>query len=139
MALDMETRPAEAGGQPETGDSRTLLGKEMELVRRYALLGIACAILEHDIRIAEAAKTKLPRLYESMMRGLQDRVLLDLAGIRRQFKASGIGGFDEKRTEESLTATYRCMGFQRSFSMPWTFVKAEAERLLKGYLKRRSV
>ncbi|MBO7746082.1 hypothetical protein I8J29_17875 [Paenibacillus sp. MWE-103] len=139
MALDTEPRPAEAGGKAEAGAPRMLLGKEMELVKRYALLGIVNAILEHDIRIVGAAKTKLPRLYESMLRGLQDRVLLELAGIRRQFKASGIVGFGEKRTKESLTASYRCMGYQRSFSMPWTFVKAEAERVLRGYLEKRRV
>ncbi|QHW34102.1 hypothetical protein GZH47_27110 [Paenibacillus rhizovicinus] len=111
------------------------LGKEMELVRHYALLGIVNVILEHDIRIAGAAPTKLPRLYESMMRGLQDRVLLELAGLRMQFKGSGIGICNERRTKDSLITSYRCMGCERSFSMPWTFVKAEAERLLKGYFE----
>ncbi|NBC67807.1 hypothetical protein GT003_02235 [Paenibacillus sacheonensis] len=127
--------PAASGRAPEAEAPPAQLGKELELVKHYVLLGIAKVILEHDIRIAGAAPTKLPRLYESMMRGLQDRVLLELAGMRIQFKASGIGVYEEKRTKEALTASYRCMGYQRSFSMPWAFVKAESERLLKGYFE----
>ncbi|QHT62129.1 hypothetical protein GXP70_20535 [Paenibacillus lycopersici] len=163
MVLDTDARAAEASAQPgkrravvrtagnqgqagnepaavPTADAAKVetsarLGKELALVKHYALLGIVNVILEHDIRVAGTAPTKLPRLYESMMRGLQDRVLLELAGLRMQFKASGIGAFEERRTKESLAASYRCMGCERSFSMPWAFVKAEAERLLKGYFE----
>lgn len=109
------------------------IGKELELVRRYVLLGIVNVILEHDIRVVGAAPTKLPRMYETMMRGLQDRVLLELAGIRRGFKAAGIAVYEQRRTKDGLKAGYRCMGYDHSFSMPWTFVKAEAERLLRAY------
>lgn len=144
--LDTETRTSQLVKEPppawpgrEThggGDSPPAqLGRELELVKRYVLLGVVRAILEHDIRIVGAAPTKLPRLYESMLRGLQDRVLLELADLRRQFRASGIGVYEEKRTREALTASYRCMGYERSFSMPWTFVKAESERVLKTFLR----
>ncbi|WP_201755449.1 hypothetical protein [Paenibacillus glycinis] len=146
MVLDTETRTAQLvkeappawPGRETQGDGESppaQLGKELELVKRYVLLGVVKAVLEHDIRIVGAAPTKLPRLYESMLRGLQDRVLLELADLRKQFKASGIGVYEEKRTREALTASYRCMGYQRSFSMPWTFVKAESERVLKAYLR----
>ncbi|SDX38903.1 hypothetical protein [Paenibacillus sp. CF384] len=112
------------------------IGKELELVKRYVLLGIVNQILDHDIRIIGATATKLPRLYESMIRGLQDRVLLELAAMRRQFRDSGIGVDKEKRSTAGLCAEYSCMGYRHSFSMPWTFVKAESERLLKSYLTR---
>ncbi|WP_219838034.1 hypothetical protein [Paenibacillus sp. R14(2021)] len=112
------------------------MGKELELVKRYALLGIVNVILEHDIRIVGATATKLPRLYESMLRGLQDRVLLELAAMRKQFRDSGIGVYEEHRDKVQLTVSYRCMGYQRTFSMPWAFVKAEAERVLKTYLTK---
>ncbi|WP_308634832.1 hypothetical protein [Paenibacillus silvisoli] len=112
------------------------IGKELELVRRYVLLGIVNQILDHDIRIVGATATKLPRLYESMMRGLQDRVLLELAAMRRQFRDNGIGVEKEQRSASGLSAAYSCMGYKHSFSMPWSFVKAESERLLKSYLTK---
>lgn len=110
------------------------IGKELELVKRYVMLGIVIRILDHDIRIIGSTATKLPRLYESMLRGLQDRVLLELADMRKQFRASGIQVSEEKRTAEGLTAAYRCRGYQHHFSFLWTFVKAEAERVLKAYM-----
>ncbi|BBH19093.1 hypothetical protein Back11_04380 [Paenibacillus baekrokdamisoli] len=109
------------------------IGKELELVKHYVMLGIVMRILDHDIRIIGSTATKLPRLYESILRGLQDRVLLELANMRRQFRESGIQVNEEIRSKEGLTAIYRCRGYQHTFSFLWTFVKAEAERLLKAY------
>ena len=101
------------------------------------MLGIVIRILDHDIRIIGSTATKLPRLYESMLRGLQDRVLLELADMRRQFYESGIQVSEEReRDNGGLTATYRCRGYQHDFSFLWTFVKAEAERLLKAYMAK---
>jgi hypothetical protein len=110
------------------------IGKELELVKHYVLLGIVMRILDHDIRIVGSAATKLPRVYESMLRGVQDRVLLELASLRKQFRDSGIQVYPEKRGGDALTAAYACRGYHHSFTMLWTFVKAEAERLLKAYM-----
>jgi len=122
MAIEMGSRP------------RTQIGKELELVKHYVLLGIAQQILNHDIRIVGASQVKIPRLYESMLRGLQDRVLLELAAMRKQFRASGIHMQSETRHDSGLQASYRCGGYDHSFSMPWNFVRVESERLLKAYL-----
>ncbi len=91
------------------------IGKELELVKRYVMLGIVIRILDHDIRIIGSTATKLPRLYESMLRGLQDRVLLELADMRRQFRESGIQVSGEKRTTDGLTATYAAGGISIIF------------------------
>ncbi|MFD0713911.1 hypothetical protein [Paenibacillus sp. GCM10027626] len=112
------------------------IGKELELVRRYVLLGIALQILTHDIRIVGEAQVKIPRLYESMLRGLQDRVLLEMAGFRKRFRDSGIRIDEELRGPERMTVGYNCLGYTHSFSMPWSLVRAEAERILKGYLSQ---
>ncbi|MFC5649214.1 hypothetical protein ACFPYJ_08735 [Paenibacillus solisilvae] len=119
----------EIGSQPSVQ-----IGKELELVKRYVMLGIVIRILDHDIRIVGSTATKLPRLYESMLRGLQDRVLLELADMRKQFRECGIQVNEAKRSADGLTATYRCRGYEHTFSFLWTFVKAEAERLLKAYM-----
>jgi len=122
MAIEMGSRP------------RTQIGKELELVKHYVLLGIALQILDHDIRIVGASQVKIPRLYESMLRGLQDRVLLELAAMRKQFRASGIHVHNETRRDSGLHASYRCGGYDHAFSMPWNFVRVESERVLKAYL-----
>jgi hypothetical protein len=107
--------------------------EELDIIKRYVLLGIVVRILDHDIRIVGASAMKLPRFHESVLRGLQDRVLLELAGLRRQFRDVGIKVYEEKRDPDGLTAKYVCRGYHHSFSMLWGFVRAEAERLLKSY------
>ncbi|MGO4373309.1 hypothetical protein [Paenibacillus sp. YIM B09110] len=110
--------------------------EELELVKRYELLGIVMRILDHDIRVIGTASIKLPRLYESMLRGVQDRVLLDLSAIRRQFRETGIKVYEEKQEADGLSAHYMCRGYHHRFFMLWGFVKAESERVLKQYLSR---
>ena len=106
---------------------------ELEAVKRYVLLGIAVRILDHDIRVVGSSRLKLPRFYESILRGLQDRVLLELAALRRMFRSSGIKVYEERKEAEGLTAAWVCRGYHHHFTMPWSFVRAEAERLLKRY------
>ncbi|WP_424766812.1 hypothetical protein [Paenibacillus sp. sgz302251] len=112
--------------------------EELGLVKRYVLLGIVMRILDHDIKVIGTSAIKLPRFYESMLRGMQDRVLLDLAAIRRQFREMGIKVYEEKRQTDGLHANYMCRGYHHHFFMLWGFVKAESERVLKQYLSCRT-
>jgi len=120
---------ARPGGQPPIQTE-----EELGLVKRYVLLGIVMRILDHDIRVIGTASIKLPRFYESVMRGIQDRVLLDLAGIRREFRQMGIKVYEEKNESGGLHVQYVCRGYHHRLFMLWTFVKAESERVLKQYL-----
>ena len=134
-------RPAGGSAHPGAGPGQPLRppapsDDELEAVKRYVLLGIAVRILDHDIRVVGSAKLKLPRFYESILRGMQDRVLLELAALRRMFRSSGIKVYEERKEAEGLTAAYVCRGYHHHFSMPWSFVRAEAERLLKRYAAR---
>lgn len=121
-----ETRPAQPK-PPEQSDD------ELEAVKQYVLLGIAVRVLDHDIRVVDSSRMKLPRFYESILRGLQDRVLLELAALRRMFRTSGIKVYEERREAEGLEAAYLCRGYHHRFTMPWSFVRAEVERLLKRF------
>lgn len=109
---------------------------ELELVKRYVLLGIATRVLDHDIRVIAASGMKLPRFYESLLRGMQDRVLLDLADLRRQFRKCGIKVYEQKQEKDGLRAHYVCRGYHHQFFMLWGFVKAESERVLGQYMSR---
>jgi hypothetical protein len=108
--------------------------EELGLVRRYVVLGIVMRILDHDIQVIGSSRIKLPRFYESMLRGVQDRVLLDLAALRKQFRELGIKVYEEKRESDGLHTKYMCRGYHHRFFMLWGFVKSDSERLLKQYL-----
>lgn len=107
---------------------------ESESVKHYLLLGMIMRILDHDLKAIGLSKMKLPRLYESMLRAVQDRVLLDMAQIRRDFRKSGIKIYEETDRTDGLFAQYVCRGYHHQFFMLWGFVKVECERVLKQYL-----
>jgi hypothetical protein len=131
----MAANEEEARGRVRTASHPPIqTEEELELVKRYVLLGIVMRILDHDIRVIGTSAIKLPRFYDSMLRGMQDRVLLELAAIRRQFREIGIKVYEEKRETDGLHAEYVCRGYHHKFFMLWGFVKAESERVLKQYL-----
>jgi hypothetical protein len=123
-----------AGGVQTASRAPVQTDEELESVRHYVLLGIVVRILDHDIRVVGSSKMKLPRFHESMLRGVQDRVLLELAAVRKSFRISGIKVYEELREADGLTASYVCRGYHHKFTMQWSFVRAEAERLLKSHI-----
>ncbi|MFC4099911.1 hypothetical protein [Paenibacillus xanthanilyticus] len=124
----------------ETGKGPVVqIGRELELVKRYVLLGVTVRILNHDIRVVGAAPAKLPRLYESMLRGLQDRTLLELAALRKDFREHGIRIVEELQGTGGMTARYISRGYEHSFTLGWSYVRAESERLLKCYTTSHNV
>lgn len=122
-----------AGGVQTVSRAPVQTDEELESVKRYVLLGIVVRILDHDIRVVGSSKLKLPRFHETMLRGIQDRVLLELAAIRKSFRISGIKVHQELREADGLTVVYVCRGYHHRFSLLWGFVRAEAEQLLKSY------
>ncbi|MFS0722966.1 hypothetical protein [Paenibacillus sp. 1P07SE] len=110
--------------------------EELNLVKHYLLLRVAVQILDHDIGVAGASPMKLPRLYESILRALQDRVLLEQAAAKRQMRSSGIRINQERRHAEGLSVQYAVRGYQHQFTMLWSVVRRESERLLGQYRQR---
>ncbi|WP_341278506.1 hypothetical protein [Paenibacillus sp. FSL H8-0537] len=109
--------------------------EELVLARRYVLLGIIVRILDHDIRVLHSSEAKLPKLYETMLLGLQDRVLLELAALRKQLRSKGIEMLEEIRSEDGLEAQYICRGYRHRFILLWGYIRSESEQLLRTYCR----
>ncbi|MFC6332546.1 hypothetical protein ACFP56_07900 [Paenibacillus septentrionalis] len=107
---------------------------ESEGIKQYVLLEMVLRIIDHDVRAIGNSNIKLPRLYESLLRGIQDRVLLDMADLRRMFRKNGIKIYEEIQGKEGLLAKYVCRGYHHELFLLWGFVKVECERVLKQYL-----
>ncbi|GLX69315.1 hypothetical protein [Paenibacillus glycanilyticus] len=112
-----------------------LTDEDAVLVQRYILLGIVMLVLDHDIRVMGTGTVKLPRLYESLLRGIQDRVLLEQAALRLQFRRAGIKLVEERRLKDGLETIYICRGSQERCYLPWSYLKAESEQAIKQYFK----
>ncbi|WP_336771578.1 hypothetical protein [Paenibacillus sp. MMO-58] len=108
---------------------------ETTFVQRYILLGIVMLVLDHDIRVMGTGSIKLPRLYESLLRGIQDRVLLEQAALRMQFRKAGIKLMEERRLKEGMETVYICRGSTMRCYLPWSYLKAESEQAIKQFFK----
>ncbi|SFE96947.1 hypothetical protein SAMN05216378_4539 [Paenibacillus catalpae] len=112
-----------------------LTDEDTALVQRYILLGIVMLILDHDIRVMGTGSMKLPRLYESLLRGIQDRVLLEQASLRMQFRKTGIKLVEERRQKDGLETFYICRGSRHRCFLLWSYLKAESEQVIKQFYK----
>lgn len=112
--------------------------EELELTQRYMVLGVLLTAIEHDIEIIEGSKAKFHRSYVSMLRGIQDRVLLDKAGISLRFRRKGIRILEESKGREGLRGSYLCRGYQHHFTLLWRVVQQECDKLLKSYAMQSS-
>lgn len=109
---------------------------EADAVKQYLLLGFVMKIIDHDIKVIQKSTIKLPRLYETVLRSVQDNVLLDMANYRRQFRTKGIKIYEENQEKDGLLAKYVCRGYHHQMYMLWEFIKVECERVLKHYMTR---
>ena len=107
---------------------------EADAIKQYVLLEMILRIIDHDVKAIGLSQIKLPRLYESMLRAVQDRVLLDMADQRRMFRKNGIKIYEELQQQDGLLAKYVCRGYHHQIFMLWGFVKVECERVLKKYM-----
>jgi hypothetical protein len=119
----------------EGGAPAYVTDEDTALVQRYILLGIVMIILEHDIGVMGTGAMKLPRLYESLLRGIQDRVLLEQASLLMQFRKTGIQLAQERRQEDGLEIFYICRGSRHRCFLLWSYLKAESEQVIKQFYK----
>lgn len=108
---------------------------EFEDVKRYVLLGIVLRVLDHDVRAVDASPAKMRRVYRTLLQAVQDRVLLDMAALRRSFRAAGIKIYEERRDQAGVTARFACRGYHHRMSLLWPFIRAQVEELLQAYLR----
>ncbi|MBD2846002.1 hypothetical protein IDH44_12425 [Paenibacillus sp. IB182496] len=107
--------------------------KARNLVRRYALLRILARILEHDIAVV--ARASRPAPHGRLLRGAQDRILLELTAIRVAFGASGIRLIHQQDAPH-MRVTYRWGGGEHVFESR-SNLRQEALELLHGCLHAR--
>jgi len=119
-----------------TSHAPRLQGHESDAVRKYLLLELVLLIIDHDIKVIGSSKFKLPRLYETALRGVQDRVLLDMANLRRMFRDHGIKMVERTKLSEGLLVKFVCRGYHHEKMLLWSVVKVECEDVLKQYLSQ---
>jgi hypothetical protein len=103
---------------------------EMHMVKQSLILPIVLDVLAHDIRVLQGSTAKMNGLYVKYLNTLQDKASLELFHLRRELHKQGIKVFRQERAKTGLDAEYLCRGYQHSFMMLWSVVKAEVEVML---------
>ncbi|ANE48051.1 hypothetical protein SY83_19105 [Paenibacillus swuensis] len=107
--------------------------EEQGMIKEFLLLPLVLTVFERDTEvIGNNVKTKAP--YVEAIALAMDRVTLNLAGLKKEFRLRGIKVFDGVRTEHGIRCSYLCRGYENQFDLMWTYVKAEVELRMKHYL-----
>lgn len=109
--------------------------EEVSLVKQSLIMPIVLDVLTHDIRVLQSSRAKMNAVYVKHLRGLQDRVSLELYHIRRELRKRGIKVFRQERAKRGLEAEYLCRGYEHQFTMMWSVVKAEVEVALDALMQ----
>lgn len=112
-----------------------LTEEEFESVKRYLLLDIVLRVADHDLRVMDASQVKMHRAYRKLLLAIQDRVMLDMAALRRLFRQAGIRIYGQQRDRGGVTAWFACRGYHHRISLLSAFIRAQAEEILLDYLR----
>ncbi|SHE11651.1 Uncharacterised protein [Chlamydia abortus] len=111
--------------------------EELQLIKEYTLLPILLDVLERDVAVLEKARLKMSPVYVRKLKQAQDQISIHLAHIRKALRRRGIKVYELQRTRLGIEAHYLCKGYNHTFSMLWSLVKAELYKELSSLLERK--
>lgn len=109
--------------------------EELALVKRFIIMPFVLKVLDHDIGVMQRSTLKMPSVYERVLKGIQDQVLLEMVITRRMMKERGVHVYEQRKTDTGIRAKYICRGYHHDFALLWGLVRAEVETTLQGYVK----
>ncbi|PYE51784.1 hypothetical protein HUB98_07085 [Paenibacillus barcinonensis] len=112
---------------PADEDHRLIKG----LVVRTLLLDV----LERDIRTLDTLLLKMPEVYILSLTRIQNQVLKEMLGLRKQMKNRGVKVLEETRGKDGIETVYLCRGYWQRFYMLWTFARNEVKKELSRHLQ----
>ncbi len=89
--------------------------EDLRLVKEYILLPILLDVLERDIQILKIVQLKMASIYVGALQHVQDKVMTDLAILRKRLREHGIKVFEQQRGALSVQAGYLCRGYEHKF------------------------
>ncbi|TCZ79394.1 hypothetical protein E0485_05905 [Paenibacillus albiflavus] len=108
---------------------------EPSLVKSYVLLPLLMDVLERDMATLAIVNLKLPLVYITCLQSAQDAIMAELATLKGQLRNKGIKVYQQERTKQALDVRYLCRGYHHQFTMLWTVVKPEIERMLSEFMQ----
>lgn len=107
--------------------------EELMLVTTYMLYPIILDLLERDLKVMNTLQFKMFSVTVNTFRQAQEKIMKDIAAMRKSIRLQGVRIYEERRTEKGVEITFVCRGDHRHVHMPWSHVRAEVVKKLSYY------
>lgn len=108
--------------------------EDHRLIKGMVVRTLLLDVLERDIRTLDTL-LKMPEVYILSLTRIQNEVLKEMLGLRKQMRTRGVKVLEETRGKNGIETVYLCRGYMRRFYMLWTFARNEVKKELSRHLQ----
>lgn len=101
--------------------------EELLLVKESLIIPVMLDVLERDIAAVGSGGFTFPSLYAAVLRRIQEGVIRRQHELNGELKSCSIQVYGTRRTRFSLSARYRCRGYEHRMVLLWDLIRAEME------------
>ncbi|MBD8839643.1 hypothetical protein MHB85_20825 [Paenibacillus sp. FSL K6-4396] len=109
--------------------------EDHRLIKGMVVRTLLLDVLERDIRTLDTLLLKMPEVYILSLTRLQNEVLKEMLGLRKQMRTRGVKVLEETRGKDGIETVYMCRGYTQRFYMLWTFARNEVKKELSRHLQ----
>lgn len=102
--------------------------EDHRLIKGMVVRTLLLDVLERDIRTLDTLLLKMPEVYILSLTRIQNEVLKEMLGLRKQMKTRGVKVLEETRGKDGIETVYLCRGYMQRFYMLWTFARNEVKK-----------
>nr|WP_154983718.1 hypothetical protein [Paenibacillus xylanexedens] len=109
--------------------------EDHRLIKGMVVRTLLLDVLERDIRTLDTLLLKMPEVYILSLTRIQNEVLKEMLGLRKQMRSRGVKVLEETRGKDGIETFYLCRGYMQRFYMLWTFARNEVKKELSRHLQ----
>ncbi|MDP9699640.1 hypothetical protein SAMN05720606_112170 [Paenibacillus polysaccharolyticus] len=109
--------------------------EDHRLIKGMVVRTLLLDVLERDIRTLDTLLLKMPEVYILSLTRIQNEVLQEMLGLRKQMRTRGVKVLEETRGKDGIETVYLCRGYGQRFYMLWTFARNEVKKELSRHLQ----
>lgn len=109
--------------------------EDHRLIKGMVVRTLLLDVLERDIRTLDTLLLKMPEVYILSLTRIQNEVLQEMLGLRKQMRTRGVKVLEETRGKDGIETVYLCRGYMQRFYMLWTFARNEVKKELSRHLR----
>lgn len=109
--------------------------EDHRLIKGMVVRTLLLDVLERDIQTLDTLLLKMSEVYILSLTRIQNEVLKEMLGLRKQMRTRGVKVLEETRGKDGIETVYLCRGYMQRFYMLWTFARNEVKKELSRHLQ----